>query len=317
MVGFVAATFLRGVPYIQVPTSLLAMVDSSIGGKTGVDTIFGKNLVGAFHQPLRVYIDLSLLRSLPSRQLSNGMAEVIKTAAIRSADEFSFLESHVSSILAGDADALLTAVLGSVRAKAAIVTADEREGGLRELLNFGHSIGHAVESLMQPGMLHGEAVAIGMVKEAELARLLGHLSQAVLGRLTRLLDAYALPTELPAGLAMDDLMDRMAVDKKNKGGKKAVVILAGIGATYQKRATIVQDQAIRTVLSPALTIIPPPARVTAALAVPGSKSISNRALLLACLGSGECRCEFLVLNMAFLGWNWMDLVGFCCILMVF
>jgi len=156
LVGFVAATFLRGIPVVQIPTSLLAMVDSSIGGKTGVDTPHGKNLIGAFHQPRRIYISLSFLSSLPQRQICNGMAEVIKTAAFWDEAKFKFLEDHVDGILAGDEGAIFEAVLGSVQVKAEVVTKDEKEGGLREILNFGHSIGHAVEALMQPGMLHGE-----------------------------------------------------------------------------------------------------------------------------------------------------------------
>jgi len=187
LVGFVAATFLRGVPVVQMPTSLLAMVDSSIGGKTGLDTQHGKNLIGSFHQPVKVYINLSFLKSLPERQFSNGMAEVIKTAVIGDEAKFKFLEDNVEKILAGNEELVALAVLGSVQVKAQVVTEDEKEGGLREILNYGHSIGHAIEALMQPGMLHGEAVSIGMVKEGELARNMGHLSQASLGRMIRCL----------------------------------------------------------------------------------------------------------------------------------
>jgi len=156
LAGFVAATYMRGIPVVQVPTSLLAMVDAAVGGKTGVDTVHGKNLIGAFHQPARVYIDLAFLTTLPRRHLCNGLAEVIKAAAIWDPSLFEFLERHADGILAGDCALLRRAVLEAVRIKAHVVTEDEREGGQREILNFGHSIGHAVEALMQPGMLHGE-----------------------------------------------------------------------------------------------------------------------------------------------------------------
>ena len=294
LVGFVAATFLRGVPVVQIPTSLLAMVDSSVGGKTGLDTQHGKNLIGAFHQPARIYINLSFLSSLPDRQFCNGMAEVIKTAAIWDEAKFKFLEDNVDGILAKDPGLLIQAVLGSVEVKAQVVTEDEREGGLREILNYGHSIGHAVEALMQPGMLHGEAVSIGMVKEGELARNLGHFSQASLGRLIRCLQAYHLPVVMPKGLEVPDLMEKMAVDKKNKGGKKAIVLLRDIGALVQRKSLIIDDAPIEKILSPALEVTPLEGQVTASLRVPGSKSISNRALLLAAMGAGTCKISGLL-----------------------
>ena len=189
MIGYVAATFMRGVRFVQVPTTLLAMVDSSIGGKTAIDTPMGKNLIGAFWQPLRVYIDLTFLETLPVREFINGMAEVVKTAAIWDEVEFTALEQNAPAILAAVRskstesssrlapirDILKRIVLGSARVKAEVVSSDEREGGLRNLLNFGHSIGHAYEAILTPQVLHGEAVAIGMVKEAELARYLGVL----------------------------------------------------------------------------------------------------------------------------------------------
>lgn len=165
LVGFVAATFLRGVPVIQIPTSLLAMVDSSIGGKTGLDTPHGKNLIGAFHQPTRIYLNLSFLVSLPQRQFSNGMAEVIKTAAIYDEDFFRYLEDHVDEILDNQLEFVEHAVLKSAQVKAEVVTIDEKEGGLREILNFGHSIGHAIETLMLPGMLHGEGYKFLFLKK--------------------------------------------------------------------------------------------------------------------------------------------------------
>jgi pentafunctional AROM polypeptide len=208
MIGYVAATFMRGVRFVQVPTTLLSMVDSSIGGKTAIDTPLGKNLVGAFWQPQRIYIDLRFLETLPVREFINGMAEVVKTAAIWDETEFAALEDNASLIMATIRtkssstrldpirDILKRIVLGSAKIKAGVVSADEREGGLRNLLNFGHSIGHAFEALLTPQVLHGEAVAIGMVKEAELARYLGVLKPGAVARLTKCISSYGLPTSL-------------------------------------------------------------------------------------------------------------------------
>lgn len=196
LTGFVAATYMRGVKFVQVPTTLLSMVDSSIGGKTAIDTPLGKNLVGAIWQPHRIYIDLDFLGSLPQRELINGMAEVIKTAAISEEAEFAALEENADMIMEavnGDRSKgaerfqhiqhiLLRIISASARFKAYVVTEDEREGGLRNLLNFGHSIGHAIEAFLTPQVLHGECVAIGMMREAELARWLGVLNPTAVGR---------------------------------------------------------------------------------------------------------------------------------------
>ncbi|KJE91861.1 pentafunctional AROM polypeptide [Capsaspora owczarzaki ATCC 30864] len=337
LVGYTAASFMRGVPVVQLPTTLLAMVDSSIGGKTGLDTPLGKNPLGAFHQPHRIYLNLRFLESLPDRQLSNGMAEVIKTAAFCDAQFFQWLESNVEHVFARSPAALKHVVLECAAVKARVVTEDEKEiTGMRSLLNFGHTIGHAVEALCQPEMLHGEAVSIGMIKEAEIARSLGLLSQANLARLSDCLDAYELPTQYPAArLPLERVMAAMAFDKKNQGGTKSVVLLSGIGSVVtlpnpqNKRigASQVTDDTIRRVLSSYVQVVPgavqapvapPPsssatAAATAAAAaatttttaatplvaesvvqVPGSKSISNRVLLLAALGTGTCRIRGLL-----------------------
>ncbi|KAJ3187017.1 3-dehydroquinate dehydratase (3-dehydroquinase) [Gaertneriomyces sp. JEL0708] len=320
LVGFVAATFMRGCPFIQVPTTLLAMVDSSIGGKTGVDTQHGKNLIGAFHQPVRVYIDLMYLKTLPMREFVNGLGEVIKTACIWSDSDFLLLENHPEKILAlhtsttdtntTDTALLLRVILGSVRVKAHVVTHDEKESGLRGLLNFGHTIGHAYEAILTPDMLHGECVAIGMVREAEIARHLGYCNDITVGRLVRCLQAYGLPTSVGDAIVkqrvgskvcpVDDLLDIMKVDKKNEGKTKKMVMLAGIGKTVEPRAMAVQDDVIRKILSPAIMIVPSPSASKTAsprhikINVPGSKSISNRALVLAALGSGTCRLKGLL-----------------------
>lgn len=189
--GFVAATFMRGIPVIHFPTTLLAMVDSSIGGKTAVDTPGGKNLVGAFWQPKRIYADLEYLRTLPEREFVSGLAEVIKTAGFWSEEDFSMLEANSEQILefargrgmdAKTRDLVRRIIVGSARVKAYVVTNDEREGGLRNILNFGHSVGHAVEAILAPDLLHGEAVAIGMVSEVEVARNMGICDQGWLGK---------------------------------------------------------------------------------------------------------------------------------------
>jgi pentafunctional AROM polypeptide len=315
LAGFVAATYMRGVPVVQVPTSLLAMVDSSVGGKTGVNTSAGKNLVGAFHQPRLVLIDTAFLDTLPPRHVRNGMAECLKAFAIRSRHMFERIESHASvdallTASASDASssssstndaqserlALLNAiVLESVRIKADVVTEDERESGCRALLNFGHTIGHAVEALCMHTHLHGECVAIGMVREAEVARALGALSSADAARLTRAIAACGLPTELPGGLGVDALLAKMDVDKKTVGASKRCVLLSGIGKTRTRGAEHVDDALLRLVLSRTVAVVPPRAAVPdSAIRVPGSKSISNRVLLLAALGEGDARIEGLL-----------------------
>lgn len=319
MIGYVAATFMRGVRFVQVPTTLLAMVDSSIGGKTAIDTPMGKNLIGAFWQPCRIYIDLAFLDTLPVREFINGMAEVVKTAAIWDETEFAALEENATAILhtirsrsdasPGGLDPirhiLKRIVLGSARVKAEVVSSDEREGGLRNLLNFGHSIGHAIEAILTPQVLHGEAVAIGMVKEAELARFLGILSPGAVARLVKCIASYELPTslldkrivKLTAGkeCPVDVLLEKMAVDKKNEGRSKKIVLLSAIGKTYEPKASVVEDRAIRIVLSSSIRVIPGvPTGLSATVIPPGSKSVSNRALILAALGSGSCRLRNLL-----------------------
>ncbi len=319
MIGYVAATFMRGVRFVQVPTTLLSMVDSSIGGKTAIDTPTGKNLIGAFWQPRRIYIDLVFLETLPVREFINGMAEVIKTAAIWDEAEFTALEANASLVLEtirskstdpGERlrpirSILKRTVLASARVKAGVVSKDEKEGGLRNLLNFGHSIGHAFEAILTPQVLHGEAVAIGMVKEAELARFLGVLRPGAVARLVKCIASYDLPTslhdkrvvKLTAGKTcpVDVLLEKMAVDKKNEGRKKKIVLLSAIGQTYEPKASVVDDNVIRIVLSPAIRVTPgmPPV-LNVKVTPPGSKSISNRALILAALGQGTCRVKNLL-----------------------
>ncbi|RDB26638.1 Pentafunctional AROM polypeptide [Hypsizygus marmoreus] len=323
LIGFVAATFMRGVRFVQIPTTLLAMVDSSVGGKTAIDTPLGKNLIGAFWQPEYIFIDAAFLETLPSREFSNGMAEVVKTAAIWSESEFDSLESNSAEIFAAiqtpsanhagrtkdtrskAQELLLSVIVGSISVKAHIVTIDERETGLRNLVNFGHTIGHAIEAVLTPTILHGECVSVGMILEAEISRQMGILGQVAVGRLTRCLKAYNLPisisdpriARLPSAklLTVDRLLDIMKVDKKNSGPNKKIVILSRIGATYEQKATIVQDSIIAKTLSEGARVVPGvPKHHPVKLATPGSKSISNRALVLAALGKGTCRLKNLL-----------------------
>ncbi|OXV11240.1 hypothetical protein Egran_00997 [Elaphomyces granulatus] len=317
LTGYVAATYMRGVRYVQVPTTLLAMVDSSIGGKTAIDTPLGKNLIGAIWQPTRIYIDLEFLNTLPEREFINGMAEVIKTAAISDGREFTALENHADAILtavkkkpaSGRFDEiqeiLKKRILASARFKAHVVSEDEREGGLRGLLNWGHSIGHAIEAILTPQILHGECVAIGMVKEAELSRHLCILKEVAVSRIIKCLSSYGLPTslkdprvkKLTAGkhCSLHQIMANMALDKKNDGPKKKVVLLSTIGRTYEQKASFVSNEDIKTVLAPSVEVKPCiPKTLNVVCTPPGSKSISNRALVLAALGSGTCRIKNLL-----------------------
>ncbi|KAJ9467273.1 Pentafunctional AROM polypeptide [Diplonema papillatum] len=296
LTGYIAATYMRGIKVVQIPTTLLAMVDSSIGGKTGIDTPGGKNLVGAFHHPQRIIMDLHVLRTLPLRQLCNGMAEVVKTALLWDEHRFTQMEEHVDEILAKDPQWLQEIVEGSAGIKAEVVTKDEKEGGLRNILNVGHSVGHAVEAFLQPDMLHGEAVAIGIVKEAQISRRMGYLSEAELGRITRLLQQYKLPTAIPQQLTVVGLMEKMAVDKKNKGGKKYISLLERIGKCVNNAATAVEDDVIAPVIAHSVEVKPVQkgAKMNVTLSVPGSKSLSNRALLIAALGKGKCNVKGLL-----------------------
>ena len=217
--GFVAATYLRGVPLVQVPTSLLAMIDSSIGGKTGVDVPAGKNLLGAFHQPRVVVADPDLLGSLSSVQLAAGLAEAVKHGAIADAEYFAFLESEYAAIFAKHAPVLERVVRRSVEIKAAVVAQDEREKGKRAILNFGHTVGHAIEATSQYEVLHGEAVAIGMVYEGRLAETLGIAVAGTARRIAAVLERLNLPVERPDASHVDDLIAAMRADKKVRAGE--------------------------------------------------------------------------------------------------
>ncbi len=220
LAGFVAATFLRGIAFVQVPTTLLAQVDASVGGKVAVDHPRGKNLIGAFHQPRLVWADVRALAGLPKRELRAGLAEAIKMGIIADARYYQFIRRNYAAILDGDESALVRVVVGSCRLKAEVVHADEREeSGQRMLLNFGHTIGHAVEAVAGYGNIrHGEAVAIGMCVEGRLALRCGRWSERWQSQLEALCTAVGLPTRIP-GLPLRDLVVTMGFDKKSLAGK--------------------------------------------------------------------------------------------------
>lgn len=230
MTGFAAACFLRGVDFIQVPTTLLAQVDSSVGGKTGVNHPVGKNLIGAFHQPVAVAIDLDTLTTLPDREYAAGMAEVVKYGLIYDTDFFAQLLRDRDALVARDAEALAAAVERSCSIKAAVVAEDERESGLRAILNFGHTFGHAIEQVQGYGRwLHGEAVAAGMVLASRLSASRGWLDQSVVADLEAFLMAFGLPNEPPSDMSAEDFLAAMASDKKVDSGQIRYVLLPELG----------------------------------------------------------------------------------------
>jgi 3-dehydroquinate synthase len=229
LAGFVAATYMRGLPYVQVPTTLLAMIDSAIGGKTGVDTTAGKNLVGAFHQPRSVVVDLAVLDSLPDRELAAGTAEAIKHGLVADARYFDELSQQSAAIRGRERGPLLDAVRRSIEIKGEIVSADEREAGARAALNAGHTIAHAIEAAAEFDALHGEAVAMGLVAETSVAERLGIAVPGTTNRLKEALLRYDLPTGLPPGFEPSQLAAPARIDKKNRGGRLRLALVEEIG----------------------------------------------------------------------------------------
>ena len=242
LAGFAAACWMRGIDCVQLPTTLLAMVDSSVGGKTAVDIPQGKNLVGAFHPPRAVIADTGALRTLPPRELRAGLAEVVKYGALGDPLFFEWLERERAPLLAGDDRALAEAIARSCGHKAAIVERDPLERGERALLNLGHTFGHAIEAEQgyagadRDALNHGEAVAVGMVLAARLSAMLGMAPESDTERLRSLLRAYGLPVDVPPGLAPAELLGRMRLDKKNLAGRLRLVLWRGIG-----KAEVVPD----------------------------------------------------------------------------
>ena len=239
MAGFAAACYMRGVPFVQVPTTLLAQVDSSVGGKTAINHPLGKNMIGAFYQPVRVLCDLDLLDSLPPRELAAGLAEVIKYGPIADVQFMAWIEANLDALVARDKAALAHAVQRSCELKAWVVGQDEREGGLRAILNFGHTFGHAIETGLGYGAwLHGEAVGCGMVLAAELSARLGLVDAALVTRLQALCRRAGLPVQAPplSQLPIERWMALMRVDKKAEGGEIRFVVIDGPGRAAMRPA---------------------------------------------------------------------------------
>ncbi len=230
MTGFAAACYQRGVNFIQIPTTLLSMVDSSVGGKTGVNHAMGKNMIGAFYQPRAVVVDIALLKTLPLRELSAGLAEVIKYGLICDYELFVWLEKNIELLMAGDETALAYAVLRSCENKANVVAQDEHEGGIRAILNFGHTFGHAIETAQGYGSwLHGEAVAAGMVMAADLSLRCGNIQKSDFERIVHLLEKAMLPVKSPFDMTPEQFMQLMGVDKKVLDGRLRLVLLEAMG----------------------------------------------------------------------------------------
>jgi 3-dehydroquinate synthase len=233
--GFAAATLLRGLRLVMVPTTLLAQVDSSVGGKTGVNRAQGKNLVGAFHQPSLVVADTETLATLPEREYRAGLAEVVKYGVILDADLFELLERRTDAVVSRDADVMTGVVARCAALKAFVVERDETEGGLRRVLNFGHTIGHAVEQATDYSRyLHGEAVSMGMVAAARLSARVGACNADVADRLARLLERLGLATEIPADLARDRLERAVAADKKAQRESVSFIVCTAIGSCREQ-----------------------------------------------------------------------------------
>lgn len=229
LTGYAAATYLRGVPFIQIPTTLLSQVDSSVGGKTGINHPLGKNMIGAFYQPQLVLADIDTLKTLPPREFSAGMAEVIKYGLIRDAKFFDWLETNIAALMRLDDTAISEAIYRSCQNKAEVVARDEHESGERALLNLGHTFGHAIENAMGYGVwLHGEAVAAGTMLAADLSKRMGWLTQAEVNRIHDLLSKAKLPLEAPQ-LGVEKYLDLMQLDKKVADGKIRLVLQQGIG----------------------------------------------------------------------------------------
>jgi shikimate kinase/3-dehydroquinate synthase len=230
LTGYAAASYMRGVPFVQLPTTLLAQVDSSVGGKTGINHPLGKNMIGAFYQPRAVLADTATLATLPARELSAGLAEVIKHGAIIDLALFEWIEQNIGKLMARDQAALAHAIARSCEIKAEVVRQDEREGGLRAILNFGHTFGHAIENGLGYGAwLHGEAVGCGMVMAADLSRRMGLVDEATVARMRALVSGAGLPTVAP-DLGAERWLELMEVDKKNEGGAIKFILLKPLGS---------------------------------------------------------------------------------------
>jgi 3-dehydroquinate synthase len=255
LAGFVAATFMRGVPFVQIPTTLLAMIDASIGGKTGVDTSAGKNLVGAFHNPAVVVSDPEALATLPLSHLRTGLAEAIKHGAIADSGYFEFVKRELPLLLApggGTGDSISRVIVRSIEIKTEIVLLDERERGLRKVLNFGHTVGHALEALSGFDLAHGEAVAIGMALESAIAERAGIADSGTSAAVRGALSAAGLPVDRPEAISGEQIMDAMRVDKKARGARIEYALPRCVGAMAGSStgwAVTVDENIVREVLT--------------------------------------------------------------------
>jgi 3-dehydroquinate synthase len=267
LVGFVAATFKRGIPYVQVPTTLIGMVDSSIGGKSGINHPAGKNLIGAFHQPSAVYIDVDYLKSLPDRHYASGLAEVIKCGVVADRALFSSLETHLDRILRREPDLMSRVIEACCRIKAKVVMEDSRESHRRKILNYGHTVGHAIETLSGFRLAHGEAVSIGMVAEARVAVRLGRLPPGAVERIAGLCERVGLPTAVPPGFAPAAILEVARHDKKNRLGRIAYALPIRLGAMASEGgeyAVMVDDALVTEVLQDMRRLRPKPRTLIAA-----------------------------------------------------
>ena len=247
IVGFAAATYQRGTDFLQIPTTLLSQVDSSVGGKTGVNHRLGKNMIGAFHQPIAVLIDTDVLETLPAREMSAGIAEVIKYGLLGDETFLSWIEDHLDELIAKEPSALSKAIERSCKMKAAIVARDEHESGVRALLNLGHTFGHAIEAhLGYSGCLHGEAVGTGLVLAARLSHMMGMLSESDVIRTVSICERANLPVQPPKGMTPNDFLERMAIDKKNIDGRLRLGLMRSLGVAF------VEEQAPMAVLDSVL-----------------------------------------------------------------
>lgn len=234
--GFVAATYQRGVPFVQIPTTLLAQVDASVGGKTAVNHPLGKNMIGAFHQPQCVIIDIASLASLPEREYVSGIAEIIKYGIIRDSKLFQYLEQHIQDLISRSPEVLYDVIRASCLCKAAIVAKDEKEQGERALLNFGHSFAHAIETAMDYTLLHGEAVAIGMALATSVSAQLKRIDNSDAQRINNLIAATGLAIQIPKQLNYKQIIELMKIDKKISAGILKLVLVKSIGEAYQEAA---------------------------------------------------------------------------------
>lgn len=252
LAGFVASTFKRGIPYVQIPTSLLAQVDSSVGGKTAINTKSGKNLIGTFHQPQLILIDIDTLKTLPGEEFIAALGEVVKYAVIRDLHLFRYLEAHDRALMKRRPDILLHIIGQCCHIKSRVVSRDEKERNFRKILNFGHTIGHAIEHRTGYRLRHGEAVSIGMMLESELAVKLGWLSPHAIPRLSALLQKLQLPLVLPDSLSTSNFLQALTMDKKNRAGQIGFVFPASIGRMKKKNGNytfLIEPARLRKLLS--------------------------------------------------------------------